>query len=286
MGISSRTGRFIYTTSTNAIMLHVWARSPNRATRSILVEFHTWRSSSERCRKRATPNSIDTLPDRRLQDVWLTETSGGFPPSDAAFWGEVTLLALRPAVALGAPVRPQGLQDAARRHRELIHPDAYGVVNGVGDGGHGRHDGHLTHPSHAKRVGGIGHLDDHRIDHREVQTRGHAIVQEARIDHAAGLVVVILFIQSPADALHRPALHLILHIAGMNRLAGILDGGVAQDGDLACLRIHLHIHEVRGDAWTGAARIDPSTAGDGATSGILAGRELLEGQTFLGGLRV
>ena len=55
MGISSRTGRFIYTTSTNAIMLHVWARSPNRATRSILVEFHTWRSSSERCRKRATP---------------------------------------------------------------------------------------------------------------------------------------------------------------------------------------------------------------------------------------
>ena len=27
-----------------------------------------------------------------MQDVWLTETSGGFPPSDAAFWGEVTLL--------------------------------------------------------------------------------------------------------------------------------------------------------------------------------------------------
>ncbi len=87
------------------------------------------------------------MSHRRLQDVWLTETSGGFPPSEAAFWGEVTLLALRPAVALGAPVRPQGLQDTARRHGELIHPDAYGMVNGVGDGGHGRHDGHLTHPS-------------------------------------------------------------------------------------------------------------------------------------------
>src|SRR5262249_59965177 len=76
-----------------------------------------------------------------------------------------------------------------RRHTRLVSDWSSDVcssdlVNGVGDGGHGRHDGHLTHPAHAKRVGGIGHLDDHRIDHRE-RSEERRVGKEGRCGGAA-----------------------------------------------------------------------------------------------------
>ena len=36
--------------------------------------------------------------------------------------------------------RPQGLQDTTGRHRQLIEPHAKGAINGIREGGHGRHD--------------------------------------------------------------------------------------------------------------------------------------------------
>jgi hypothetical protein len=55
MGTARSPGRFIWIASTNALMPHGWTRSPKRATRRVPAGFLTWRLSSERRRKRATP---------------------------------------------------------------------------------------------------------------------------------------------------------------------------------------------------------------------------------------
>src|SRR4029434_3432862 len=100
------------------------------------------------------------------------------------------------------------------------------------------------------------------------------------IHHVPIIVEVILFIEGPADALDRTALDLAFHVTGMDRLPGILHGRVTQDGDFPGLRIHLHIDNMGGNRWTGTSRVDPSTARDRTASGILACRDLLEGELF------
>src|SRR5262245_19910 len=133
---------------------------------------------------------------------------------------------------------------------------------------------------------GIGHLDDHRIDHWQVQARRQPVIQKTGIHHVALIVVVILFVERPANALHRPALQLAFHITGMDRLASILDGRIAQDSDFPCLRVHLNVDDMGADRRTGPARIDPGAAGDWTTGGILTRRDLPEGEPFIGVLRM
>ena len=94
-------------------------------------------------------------------------------------------------------------------------------------------DRRLAHAAHAVRMGRIRHLDDDRVDHRQVQRRGHAIVEIAGVQHPVLVVEEVFLVQRPADALHAPALHLPFDVAGMDRLAGVLHGRVAQDRDLA-----------------------------------------------------
>src|SRR5438270_7168965 len=72
----------------------------------------------------------------------------------------------------------------------------------------------------------------------------------------------------------------------MDRLASILDGRVAQDGDFAGLRVHLHVDNMGGNRRTGPARVDPGAASDRAAGGILARRDLLEGKLFISVLRM
>ena len=177
---------------------------------------------------------------------------------------------------------PQGLQDAAWCHGELREPHPKGTINGIRERRHRWHDRHFAHAPHAKGVVGIGHLDDHRVNHREVKARRHAVIQEAGIDHVAILIEVILFIEGPTNALHHTALELTFHITGVNRLPGILDGCVAQDGDFPRLRVHLHVDDMGGNRWAGTSRIDPGAAGDRTAGGILTRRDLLKGQLFLG----
>ena len=79
------------------------------------------------------------------------------------------------------------------------------------------------------------------------------------------VIVDVFLVQRPTDALHRPALHLSLDIAGVNGLAGILDRGVAQDGDFAGFAVNFDIDHVRRQARPGASCIDGGFADDRAT---------------------
>src|SRR5262249_23695818 len=137
--------------------------------------------------------------------------------------------------AVGPILLPQSLQDATRRQRESVHAHTYSVRNSVRHRCQGRNDGRFAHAPHPKGMIRIRHFHDHSIDHRQVQTRGHAIIQEARINHVALLIEEILFIERPADTLHRPTLDLPLDVARVDRLASVLHCRVTQDRDLTRL---------------------------------------------------
>ena len=119
----------------------------------------------------------------------------------------------------------------------------------VGDGGaHGwgrRDDRHLADAADAVGVSGVRDLDDDRIDHRQVERRGHAVVEQAGVLEVAGVVVVVLLVQRHADALGDAALHLAFDVGRVDRGTGVLDGGVAEDIDLARVGIDLDIDDVR-----------------------------------------
>src|SRR5215475_1774226 len=62
-------------------------------------------------------------------------TQDALPPVRSGLLGGISPLARRLTSALGAPVCPPGLQDAARRHTWLTHPDTHGFgveVRGMG----------------------------------------------------------------------------------------------------------------------------------------------------------
>src|SRR5262249_61506263 len=86
----------------------------------------------------------------------------------------------------------------------------------------GWHKGHLANTAHAVRMTWIGDFDQHRVNHRQVESRRHTIVQEARIDHIPSIVVDKLLVQGPTDPLHRPTLDLAFHIARVNGFAHVL----------------------------------------------------------------
>jgi len=148
-----------------------------------------------------------------------------------------------------AVLGPQSLQDVARRHGQVVHSDSRGSGDGVGDGGHGRHDRHFADASDSVRVAWVSHLHDDGIDHRQVQAGWHSVVQEGGVLHPAIGVVEVFFIQSPADSLHHATLHLSFDIAGVDGFAGVLHDGVVQDRDLAGLRVHFDIDNDGIDNW-------------------------------------
>src|SRR5215468_11057636 len=151
--------------------------------------------------------------------------------------------------------------------------------HGIGDRGEGRNDRRFTDAPDPIRMIGIRHFHDHRIEHRQVQTDGHTIIQETAIEHMALGVEDIFFIEGPADALRGTALDLSLDITGMDRLASILYRRVAQNGNFAGLRVYLHIDNVGAHRRPGARWVDPGAPDNRATRGHLAGRNLFEGET-------
>src|SRR4030095_12865933 len=82
------------------------------------------------------------------------------------------------------------------------------------------------------------------------------------------------------------ALDLALHVTGMDRLPGILHGRVAQDGDFPSLRVHLDIDNMGSNRRPGPTRVDSGAARDRTASGILACRDLLESELFVGVLHM
>src|SRR4029453_6388117 len=197
---------------------------------------------------------VNHLADRSTRHVYLL-----LPPRQALhkggnpyFWHD-DLPTIR---TVGPILLPQSLQDAAWRQRELVHAYTDGMRNGVRHRGQGWNDGRFAHAPHPKGMIRIRHFHDHGIDHRQVQTRGHAIIQEARIDHVALLIEEILFIERPADTLHRTTLDLTLHVARVDRLASVLHCSVTQNRDLARLRIHFNIDNMRPHRSTGTGGVD------------------------------
>ena len=114
-----------------------------------------------------------------------------------------------------------------RRHRQIAQSQPSRVGNCVSNSGHRRHDRDLTDAACAKRMPWIRHLDQDRVDHRQVGANRYAVVEEAWVLQAAVLVVDVFLIERPADALRHTALHLALNIRGMYRPAHILDRRVA-----------------------------------------------------------
>ena len=118
----------------------------------------------------------------------------------------------------------------------------------VGDRRHRRDDRHLADAARAERMARVRHLDQDRLDHRQVGGHRAAVVEEARVIHLAVLVVDVLLVQRPADALRDAALDLALDVARVDRAADILHRGVAQDRDLAGLRVDLDVADMRAEA--------------------------------------
>ena len=72
-------------------------------------------------------------------------------------------------------------------------------------------------PLHAVGVAGVRDFHQHRFDHRQIRGDRHPVVEESRILEAALVVVDVLLVQGPSDALGRPSLDLPLDIARVDR---------------------------------------------------------------------
>src|ERR1700730_6464965 len=98
----------------------------------------------------------------------------------------------------------------------------------VGDRGHRRHDRHLAYTAAPERMARVRVLDDHGVDHRHVGRDRTAVVEKPGVLEAALLVVDVLLIERPADALGYTALDLALDVGRMDRPADILRGRIVQ----------------------------------------------------------
>ena len=127
----------------------------------------------------------------------------------------------------------------------------------------------------------IGDLHDNSVNHGQVQRSRHAVVQEAGVHHLAVVAEVILFVQRPADALHRASLDLPFHVAGMHCLAGILNRRIAQDFGFPGFRVNLNVHQVHTERIALAGRVQARGSGDASAGGVELPRQVLEGEAQL-----
>ena len=102
----------------------------------------------------------------------------------------------------------------------------------------------------------VRYLDQDRIDHRQIGSDRHAVVEVSRVFEAPLLVVDVFLVERPADALRHATLDLALDIGGMDRAADILHGGVAQDLDVAGFAIDLDVANMGCPAGARALRVD------------------------------
>ena len=127
----------------------------------------------------------------------------------------------------------------------------------------------------------VGHLNYDRIDHRHIQAHGHPVVQKAGVQHLSLFVDEVFLVQRPADALGNRPLNLAFHIAGMDRFARVLEAGVPEDRDFAGFRVYLQVHDVDSYGGPRPSWIYTGPSHNGATGGILPGRQLLESKPQL-----
>jgi hypothetical protein len=95
-------------------------------------------------------------------------TQEPLPPVRSGLLGESPLWHDDRPVLLVPPCAHQASKTRPGDMPGLTHPDTHGAVQSVRQGSHRRYDRHFPHSWLAKRMGGIGPLDDHRSDHRAV----------------------------------------------------------------------------------------------------------------------
>src|SRR4051812_17299510 len=122
----------------------------------------------------------------------------------------------------------------------------------------------------------IGHLDDLGADHRDIGRDRHAIIEEARILHAAVLAIAVFLIERPADALDGATLKLTFDLHRVNRLAGVLHDGIALDVDAAGLPVDLDIRDVQTKTWARAGHVHLRVARNRAVGGRRLRRDVLD----------
>src|SRR5690348_2079892 len=93
----------------------------------------------------------------------------------------------------------------------------------------------------------IGHLDHDRLDLRQVQTRRHPVIKQSAVTKQSLLVVEVLLIKGPADALRHSPLQLPLDVTWMKCAARILRDRTSQNLHFAGIGIDLYIDTHRGE---------------------------------------
>ena len=84
-------------------------------------------------------------------------------------------------------------------------------------------------------------FDQDCLDLRQVETRGHPVIEQAGIKQGAFFVVAIFFVESPSDSLSDAALRLPFGVTRMNRPSDILGYSASQDLNFGCIGIHFDI---------------------------------------------
>src|SRR5262245_8076809 len=90
-------------------------------------------------------------------------------------------------------------------------------------------------------MAGVRNFNDDRVNHGNVETSRHSIVEEARVPHLVLGIEKVFLVERPANALHRSSLHLSLDVARMHRLACVLYSSVSEDGRLTRVGVDLDI---------------------------------------------
>src|SRR6266852_4563708 len=88
----------------------------------------------------------------------------------------------------------------------------------------------------------VRHLDNYRLDHRQVETRRHPVIEKARVTQDALFVVEIFLVQGPSDSLSHTALHLPFDVARMDGAPGVLRYRGAQYLHLARILVDLDVN--------------------------------------------
>ena len=127
-------------------------------------------------------------------------------------------------------------------------------------------------------MAGVGDLDDDCVNHRQVQGGHHPVVKETGVEHLAVVAHEVLFVQRPTQALDGAALELAFHVAGVDRLSGVLEGGATENLGLAGFRVDFHVHQGRRQGSADAPGVNVAPSHYRPAGLDESGRDLLEGQ--------
>ena len=134
----------------------------------------------------------------------------------------------------------------------------------------------LANPLGAIGMAGVGHLDQHRVDHPQVGGRRHPAVEEPGVIEPAVLVVDVFPVERPVDPLDDPALDLALDIGGWIAQPTPWAATKRRLVTLRGLEVDLDIAELGRKAGRHAAGIHRGCRCDRAAGQRFFGRDLLQ----------